>query len=152
MNSRFQSRSLRMATGGFAGLILFRQQQPAEERLGAEHPQQAGLPAHPVDPLGLLAAGQRQAAALRQRHLLEGMVLVLDIDVLARRRPVAENADSRRMQPNGRQPVRVRIGQRTQQQRIHHAENGRIGADSDGQREPPSPASTPAFLRSVRKA
>ena len=90
--------------------------------------------AQPVDQLGLIAAGQRETAALGERHLIKGMVLVLDIDVLARRRPIAENADPRRMQPNGGQAIRLRIGQGTQEQRIHHAENCRIGADSDGQR------------------
>ena len=46
--------------GRFAGLVFFRQQQAAEQRLGAEHVQQAGLAAHAVDPLGLFAAGQRE--------------------------------------------------------------------------------------------
>jgi hypothetical protein len=93
----------------------------------------AGLRAHAVDPLGLLPAGQGETPALRERHLLEGVVLVLDIDVLPRRRPIAEDPDAGRMQPHSGQPVRLGIRQRTQQQRIHHAENGRIGADSDGQ-------------------
>ena len=90
--------------------------------------------AQPVDPFGLLAARQGEGAALRKGHLVERMILVLNIDVLAGRRPIAQNADSGRMQPDGRQPVRMRIRERTQQQRVHHAEDRGIGADSDGQR------------------
>ena len=50
-------------------------------------------------------------------------------DGQSRRIPIAG-----RMQPHRGQPVRMRIGQRTQQQRVHHAENGGIGADSNAQR------------------
>ena len=87
-----------------------------------------------VNPLRLLAAGEREGAALREGHLLEGMVLVLNVDVLAGRGPIAQNADCGRMQPDGREPVGMRIGKRTQQQRVDHAEDGGIGADADGQR------------------
>jgi hypothetical protein len=92
------------------------------------------LRAQYVNPLRLITARQREGAALRKGHLLERMILVLNVDVLAGRRPIARNSDSGRMKPHGRQPVRMRIGERTQQQRVHHAENGRISADSDGQR------------------
>ncbi len=104
-----------------------------EQRLGAEHGKEAGLRAEHVNALRPFAAGQRESAALRDGHLVEGVVLVLNVDVLAGRGPVAENADCRRMQPDGRQPVGMRIGKRTQQQRVDHAENGGIGADADGQ-------------------
>ena len=87
-----------------------------------------------VDPFRLLAARQGECAALRDGHLVERMVLILNVDVLAGRRPVAQNSDSRRMQPDSRQPVWMRIGERTQQQRIDHAEDGGIGADSNAQR------------------
>jgi hypothetical protein len=55
------------------------------------------------------------------------------------------------LQPHGGQPVGLGIGQGTQQQRIDHAENGRIGADSDGQGAAITSV-TPALLRSMRSA
>jgi len=63
------------------------------------------------------------------------MVFVLDIDILARRRPVAKDADAGRMQPDGRQTVGLGIGQRAEHQGIHHAEDRGIRADADGQGE-----------------
>ena len=47
-------------------------------------------------------------AALRQSHLLERMVLFLEIDIFTGRRPVAKDPQPRRMQPHIRQPVRLR--------------------------------------------
>ena len=118
----------------FAGRVFIRCRQPAQVRPRAEHPQQAGLCAHGVHPHRLIAAGEREVAALREGHLLEGMVLRAEIDVLAGGGPIAENADARRVQPDGRQAVGARIRQRPQEQRVHHAEDGRVGADPDGQR------------------
>ena len=120
--------------GRLAGLVLIRRQQAAQQRPGPEHPQQARLRAHSVDQFRLLPPGQREAPGLRQRHLFERVVLVLYVDVLARRRPVAEDSDSRRVQPNRGQPPRLGVGQGTEQQRVHHAEHRRVRSDSDRQR------------------
>ena len=68
--------------------VVFGQQQPAVQRLRAEQVEQAGRGAQRLDALRLIAPEQRAAAALRDRHLLERAVLVLDVDVLPRRRPV----------------------------------------------------------------
>jgi hypothetical protein len=38
------------------------------------------------------------------------------------------------MPGDGEQPLRMRIGQRAQEYGVHHAEDGRIGADAQGQR------------------
>lgn len=100
-------------------------------RLYAEHRQEARLRAQYVNLLRLRATHQRECPALRKVYLLERMVLALDVGILAGRRPIAQNANSRRMQPDGGQTLRMRVGERTQQQRVHYAENRRIGADSD---------------------
>src|ERR1700730_2446813 len=76
--------------------------------------------------LGLLAPGKGEGPALRQRHLLERVILFLDVGELPRRRPVAENSDSRRVQPNSGQPGRLWIREWPQQQSIYHAEDRRI--------------------------
>ena len=52
----------------------------------------------------------------RDRGLFEDVVLCLDVVILPRRRPVLRYADSRRAQPENRQPIRMRIRQRLQQQ------------------------------------
>ncbi len=100
--------------GGFAGFVLLRQQQAAKQGLCTEHVEQAGLCSHAIDEFGLLTASQREGAALGEGHLLEGVVFVLDVNVLAWRGPVAENADGGRMEPYGSEAVRLRIGERTQ--------------------------------------
>ena len=62
------------------------------------------------------------------------MVLILEVNVLTRRRPITQNSDSGRMQPDSGETVWMRIGERTQQQRVNHAEYGGIGADSNAKR------------------
>src|SRR5205814_951685 len=94
-----------------------------------------GRGADTVDALGLVEAHQYIVTAARDGYFLERMVLILDIDVVAGRGPIAENSDARRVQPNRGQAVGLGIGKWPQQQRIHNAEDGAVGSDSDGQRE-----------------
>jgi hypothetical protein len=56
--------------------------------------EKARLCAKHVNLLEMLAAGERECAALSDHHLVERVVLVLDVDVLAGRRPVAQIADA----------------------------------------------------------
>lgn len=94
----------------FTRLVLFRQQRAAEHRLRTKHGKETRLRAEHVNPPGLFAAGERKCAALGEGHLVEGVVLVLNVDVLTGRGPIAQNADCGRMEPDGRKPVGVRIG------------------------------------------
>ena len=55
-----------------------------------------------------VARQQRTGAPLRNRHLFERLILVPDVDVLPRRRPVLRDVDTGRTQPQHRQPIRCR--------------------------------------------
>ena len=118
-----------------AGRVFIRPQQPSVERLRAEQVEQAGGRQNPFDPLRVLAGQQRAGAALRNRHLLERSVFGADVDELPRRRPVLRDVDAWRSQPQHREPVRVGIRQRLEQQRVDDAEDGGVGADADGERD-----------------
>ena len=120
--------------GGLARFVLVRTQQPAVERLGAQQREEAGRRLEDLDAIRLIETQQRPAAASRDGHLVEGTILRLNVDVLAGRRPVLRDVDARRPQPQGGQTIRIRIGQRLQQQRVDHAEDRRVGADPNRER------------------
>jgi hypothetical protein len=63
------------------------------------------------------------------------MVFVLDIDVPAGRRPVAENTDAGGMQPDVGESLGLGVGQRAELQRIDDAEDCAVSADAHGQRK-----------------
>src|SRR5882757_1882845 len=63
------------------------------------------------------------------------MIFSLNVDELSRRWPVSKDTNAGRMQPDVRQPLRLRIRQRPQKQRVHNTEDRTVRADADGQRE-----------------
>src|ERR1019366_2410285 len=67
--------------------------------------------------------------------LIEDVALRPDVVILAGRWPVLRNADSRRTKPQERKPVGVWIGQWFQKKSVGHAEERRVRANSNGQRQ-----------------
>ena len=114
--------------------IVLRQQQPAVLRLCAEQVEQVGGRPERFDSLWLFEPQQRSAPALRDRYLLERLTLRPKVDVLSRRGPVLRNVDAWGAQPEDCQPLRIRIRQRLEQQRVDHAEDSGVCADADGER------------------
>ena len=126
--------------GRFARQSSSGKQQPTVEGLRAEQVEEARRRQQHLDPLRLgerrfsAAADQRPAATLRDRQLGERSILVLDVDELARRRPVLRDVDARRPEPQHGQSVGIRIWERLEQERVDDAEDRRVRSDSDRER------------------
>ena len=120
--------------GRLARHVLVSPQETPVHRPGAEQRKQTGRGLERLDALRLVRANQRADAPARDRHQLERSILLLNVEVLPRRRPILRNVDPGRPQPQHREPIRFRIRQRLQQQRIDDAEDRAVGADADRQR------------------
>jgi hypothetical protein len=132
-----------MTTGGRPGLSSspeqgFRSQQMKQVR--------GGLQA--IDQHRLIEPRERAVSPMRDRDLLEGMVLIQDVDVLPGRRPVLRDADPRRTQPEHGEPVGIGVWKRLEQERVGDAENGGVGADTEGEREHNRSSQSGAFPES----
>jgi hypothetical protein len=102
----------------------------------AEHRQQVGRHAQRADPLGLAAAaGEVLVRAVADRHVLEPRPGVLDVEILCGREPVLADPEAGRSIPQDHQAIGVWVRQRMQQQGAGDAEDGRVGADAQGERE-----------------
>ena len=115
--------------------VFFWCEKAPNRGLRAEHREQIRRRANHANPLWIAAPGQRVVAADRNRDLLEPAVAVLDVEVLRRGKPVLGDVEARRSLPQNDEAVGVLVRQRPQQQRARHAEQGRVGADADGERQ-----------------
>ena len=117
----------------FAQLVLTGKKRPAQCRFGAKHLEVARghQAASELDWFG--AAGQRDRVAGLRRHEVEDGVVSLPVEEVQRRDAVA--LASRRLLHDADDAIGVRVGERLEQHRIHEAEDRRIGADADGQRQ-----------------
>jgi hypothetical protein len=114
--------------------VFFREERAAEKSFSAEHLQESRLRAEAVKTLGLFETGEYGLAALGDGHLLERVILLLNVDVLAGRRPIHEDTDGGRVQPDVGETLRVRVSERTQEEGVNDTEDGSIGPNADRQR------------------
>jgi hypothetical protein len=117
----------------FAGLVVLGLQHTAELRPCAQHLEQVGGRSQNVDAVRLVEAGEVHGGALRDGDIIERLALRADVVELPGGRPVEHDADAGRPKPEHGEAVGVGERQRTQQQRVHYAEYGGVGADADGQ-------------------
>ena len=134
-----------------AGGGVVRPEQPSECGAGAEHRQQVGGRPDRADPLRCALAREVVVRADRDRELLEAAVARLHVEVLRGREPVLRDADAGRAVPQDHQAIGVRIGQRPQQQRARDAEDRRVRADPDRERQHDG-AAKPGLRASERSA
>jgi len=73
--------------------------------------QQTGRSAHAVDEFGPFAAHQDETGEACDGHLLKRVIFVPNVDVLAGRWPVEEDADAQRMQPDVGESRRLGVRQ-----------------------------------------
>jgi len=151
LNRRFQIRSLRIATSGLPGLSSSGSSKRPSRGFAPSISSRLDCVRAPKNPLRPFPSRQHEGPALCQRHLFKGMILVLNINVLTWRRPVAQNSDCRRMQPHRSQPLRLRIRQRPQQQRIHDAEDRRVWRRSQSPMKRRSPHSSGSSYEAFAK-
>ena len=130
----------RTATFDLAGLVLVTAKGPSLGRPNAEHVEEAR--AHPggFDPDGRAPAGEGRSAAVDRGHGLEALRLRLEVEEVLGRVDLGESAFPGLGDLD--QALGLRVGQRPEQDRAHHAVDGAVGADAQGeggnrhQREP----------------
>ena len=113
------------------GLIVRLDERPADRRRHAQDREHRGRDTNAGDPLRIARAGQlvlRRAirADARERALERG-----EIDEVGRRHPDLSGAPEPLVDQH--QPLRLGVSQRTQQHRVHQAEDCAVGPDSEGQ-------------------
>ena len=118
-----------------ARLVVSRVDLSTERRDDAEHAEQARAHGSARDPLGIRAAGQRQAAILDGDERVEGGRLALPVEEVAvrRRRPAAARGAPHR--PGIHEAIGIAERQRLDERRVHDAEHRRVGADAERQAE-----------------
>ena len=117
-----------------ARLVLLRAEGPSEEGLLAQGGEQARGDLAPVDPLRVRALrGEDEVGPVVADQRLEDAVLVPH--VLQVGDGEAHARDLLRPLGQEHQPLGLRVGQRPQQDRVDHAEDGGVGADAQGQGE-----------------
>ena len=118
----------------FAGLVLPRREGPAEERRDTEQGEEVRLDGQGGDVVRpALDAEVHVLRPAKQRHVLEGAVLRFPVDEI--RSGEGIRAGRRFRLVEAQQLFRVAVRQGPQQDGFDDAENGGVGADSDGQRD-----------------
>jgi hypothetical protein len=105
----------------------------AEERTRAEHVEERGRHAGSLDRLGLAGAGERVADVRQRGGALEARRLAAEVEHPARPHRVGRTLG--RPVPQEHEPAGVGERQRPQERRIDDAEDGRVGADAQRERE-----------------
>jgi hypothetical protein len=105
----------------------------AQVRLDAEDIEVVRRHPVPAQLNRLIDAGERHRTAGLCGHVLEDGVVFLPVEIIQRRDAVT--APARRFLQDPDDPFRLAIRQRLQQHAVHKAENRRVGADADPQRQ-----------------
>src|SRR5471030_2932136 len=120
---------------GLSGAFQFvaRLKGAAQKRSEAQGFEEPGGDSHGLETLGLVADGEVEILAEVESNFRENLVADAEIQEVSRGHrevvplgPDAEDAD---------QAIRLRIGQRLEQDAIDHAENGAVAADGKRQNE-----------------
>ena len=119
-----------------AGVALLGQKDAAHLRLHAQHREKAGGNQCRGNPLRSPADVDVETVLIGGREVGKALV-VFKIDEFRRRHPVLviRNADAGEPHPELHQFFGLLVGQRLQDHRVHHAEDGGVGADTERQRE-----------------
>jgi hypothetical protein len=115
--------------GGRARAIFAARESAAQQRRNAQRGKHVRRHLQARDFFGLVRAGQRSAPGLRRRQSIEGMHLRAIIQKIRRRYRIPAFVQRHH------QAARIAIRQRLQQDRIDHAEDGRIRADPQRQHQ-----------------
>ncbi len=113
---------------------LGRRKAASENGARAEHREEIRGHAQADDLLGLAAlTGDRAGTDLEQRHLFEGLTLLLPVEEIRRRRPFALDPVFQIRLPYQHQAIGVRIWQRPEHHRVDDAEDGSVRSDAQRQ-------------------
>ena len=115
--------------------IVVGREVAAQDRVDVEEAQRAVGHEERLDALGLAGAGDRHRAAVPEPDVLEDAPLFA-VDEVVRGRHVQErDPEPRRRVPQAHEPVGLVERQRLEQDAADDAEDGRVGADTERQRE-----------------
>ena len=116
-----------------AGAVVVRHEAAPQRR---RHPQQLEeIPggAHAGDALRPVPAGKVEAGIGDAGQVGETVVLIAPVQEIRARNSVAVSRGL--LRPNHDQAAGVPVRQGAEQDAVHHAEHGRVGADAEGQRQ-----------------
>jgi hypothetical protein len=119
-----------------AGPVFLRPERSSQNRGYAQRPKQVGRAERSVDPLRRersRGAGQVEGRFAAGRHLVKAAGLFLPIQEVARRYHVERLRSYHVALEQSDQTLRIGVGQRLQQHRVHHAEHSRVAAQPQGQ-------------------
>ena len=125
--------------GPLALVVVLRQQDAAEQGRRAERLEELAGDPHRRDLLGIAVPREAQPVGVDDRHLRERLRRLPVVEGRRRDRQLVGEADLpgqlRVRGPDHRQPLGIAERQRRQQHRIDDAEDRRVGADPQRQRE-----------------
>jgi hypothetical protein len=110
-------------------LGFLRPKTPAEERRHAEYVEELVGYRGGEDVFRVVASGEGSAAASEQRHVLEGLGLVLPVGVVGNGDPARLDVDIGIDLGDGDDSLGFRKRQRREEDPVDHAEDGGVGAD-----------------------
>ena len=114
-------------------LIFLRQEGTAQERRGAQGLEEAWRDNPGADRFGFSVTDQEMAPRFGHAELVEGLALLAPIEKISGRSLFALDAAFGGALPDGDNAVILPVRQRTQQNAVHHAEDGRVGGDAERQ-------------------
>ncbi len=114
-------------------LAVFGPKQPAHFSLGTEQRKKIRCYTGAWKLDWFSGTGERSGAIFEEAHVLEGPVLIPPIEEIGSRGAFPLDVQPRIRFPNEHQALGMRIRQRTKENRVHHAEDGGVGADSESQ-------------------
>ena len=118
---------------GAGGLVFLGEEATAQGRPHAQHGEVVARDDQPLNPLGLPALAERQRALHSSDEAVEDLVPVAIVDEVSE---VGGRADALAAAgADDDEPVRFFDRQLPDEDFVDQAEDGRIGADADGQRE-----------------
>ena len=110
-----------------AGAVFLGKEEAAIQRLGAEEAEEGGGRAEDVDVFGTVGGDERARHAARDRHVVEGSLLVFDLEVLGWRRPVLGDVVGGDAEPESGETVGVGVGEGAEKEGADDAEDGSVG-------------------------
>ena len=124
-----------MSTAGAPGLSSSRHERTAENRLDAEHVEKVRRHDTGVDAIGLAALQEIEIHLMEFHQAVEVRRLIPVGKELLDRHADVGAAERRRRLTDEDQPIAVSVGQRLEQHAVNDAEDRRIRANPEAQRE-----------------
>src|SRR6476661_6727867 len=114
---------------------IVRPEQPSNLRGHTQHGKVAETAIDPLDTLGLSGAGQILATLENWAYIFKYTRSRLEVVEFGLGKPNVPQSYAGLVKKDSYQTIGIGVGQRTQQNGIHDAENGRVGSHAQSQRQ-----------------